>query len=233
MNTTLFVRQGEFRDRWSEQDDDGAGRGPPAAGPHSGVDPQRARACRAVPIRAGQIRRDREVHAVPAGVRHGQPEPGDAVGAERRAGRSVQPAGGPSAPPPGDRAAPRRRHHGAIRARPLRGYPAGVLPAERPPGHLPAARGTRPAARVRAAHAGHHGARGRRLRAGARRADRRSPSSWDPAITCPIPATCRTSATRSNPAPPSSWPSSTSSRPPARRRSASAGSPPAQLPLAR
>src|SRR5215813_10395213 len=99
MNTWRLVRQHEqvtgiTNSRW-EPTHGGTGRPAPDR-PHRGLDPPRARAHRAVAVRAGQKRRCREVHAVTAGVRHRQPEPGDALGAERGPGRAVQPPGRPA-----------------------------------------------------------------------------------------------------------------------------------------
>ena len=87
-----------------------------------GTPPDRAHADRGRP--AG---RHRQVHAVPAGVGRRQPQPGDAVGHLRGAGRPVLPAAGPAAAArPGDPG--RRGPHGVRRAGQLPGHAAGRVP---------------------------------------------------------------------------------------------------------
>src|SRR2546423_746316 len=101
LNTYTMVRQTERIGLYDEQS---AGEG--AAGAHRGLAAPGAAPDRAVAYRGGAPGRDRQVHPVPAGVRHWQPQPGNAVGYLRRAGRALLPAGRPAAAAdPGD---PRR-----------------------------------------------------------------------------------------------------------------------------
>src|SRR2546429_8935794 len=91
LNTSTIVRQTERIDLYDEQS---IRKG--AAGGHRGLATPGAAPVRAVAHRAGRPGRDRQVHAVPAGVGARQPQPGDAVGDLRRAGRAVLPAGRPT-----------------------------------------------------------------------------------------------------------------------------------------
>ena len=107
-----------------------------AAGGHRGLAAPGAAPDRAVAHRGGPPGRDRQVHALPAGVRDRQPQRGDAVGDLRRAGRAVLPSARPApAAHPGD-PGPRGSHGGRGRSR-LPGHPAGRLPAGLAPRHLP------------------------------------------------------------------------------------------------
>lgn len=93
LDGTASVRQGERSYRWSEQHV----RQPPAPAP-PGLDRRlstpRTHPRRALPLRAGQARRNREVHALPAGGGEREPQRGDAVGAGGGARGAVQCPGG-------------------------------------------------------------------------------------------------------------------------------------------
>src|SRR5207248_11163229 len=91
LNTYPVVRQTEWIDLYDERSvREGA------AGGHRGLAAPGAAPDRAVAHRGGPPGRDRQVHAVPAGVRHRQSERGDAMGDLRRAGRAVLPAARPA-----------------------------------------------------------------------------------------------------------------------------------------
>src|SRR5713226_5079646 len=100
LNTDPVVRQTERMDLYDEQSAwDGARGGADravegAAGGHRGLTAPGAPPVRAVAHRSRPPGRDRQVHAVPAGVRRRQSQPGDAVGHLCRAGRAVLPAAG-------------------------------------------------------------------------------------------------------------------------------------------
>src|SRR6266568_4702265 len=75
LNTSTPVRQTERIDLYDERPvREGA------AGGHRGLAAPGAAPVRAVAHRGGAPRRDRQVHAVPAGVGRRKPQPGDAVG---------------------------------------------------------------------------------------------------------------------------------------------------------
>src|SRR5260370_22470707 len=103
-DTDLVVRQTERMDLYDEQSAWGGARGRAddafegTARGHRGLTAPGAPPVRAVAHRGRPPRRDRQVHAVPAGVRRRQSQPGDAVGDLRRAGRAVLPAARPAAP---------------------------------------------------------------------------------------------------------------------------------------
>src|SRR6185437_1110937 len=98
LNTQTTVRQTERIDLYDEHSvREGTARA------HRGLAAPGAAPDRAVAHRGGAPGRDRQVHAVPAGVRDREPQRGDAVGDLRRAGRAVLPAGRPApAAHPGD-----------------------------------------------------------------------------------------------------------------------------------
>src|SRR5882762_4703872 len=75
LNTYTVVRQTEWIDLYDEQS---VRQGP--AGGHRGLAAPGAPPVRAVAHRGRPPGRGRQVHAVPAGIGHRQPQPGDAVG---------------------------------------------------------------------------------------------------------------------------------------------------------
>src|ERR1051326_1833288 len=98
LNTYTAVRQTERIDLYDEHSvREGT------AGGHRGLAAPGAAPDRVVAHRGGPPGRDRQVHAVPAGVRDRQSQRGDALGDLRRTGRAVLPAARPApAVHPGD-----------------------------------------------------------------------------------------------------------------------------------
>src|SRR6478609_6017724 len=103
LNTYTAVRQTERIDLYDEPPIGKHGVREGAAGGHRGLAAPGAAPDRALAHRGGPPGRDRQVHAVPAGVGDRQSQRGDAMGDLRRAGRAVLPAARPApAAYPGD-----------------------------------------------------------------------------------------------------------------------------------
>src|ERR1700751_5728222 len=91
LNTYTVVRQTERIDLYDEHPvREGT------AGGHRGLAAPGAPPDRAIAHRGGPPGRDRQVHAVPAGIGNRQSQRGDAMGDLRRAGRAVLPAARPA-----------------------------------------------------------------------------------------------------------------------------------------